>query len=179
LVSVLRVLVPAAVAALITAGCVDVTGWWGSDVGTLSFDYSGAEAGTFSARGARPADWTARPHAAGQRLEAPAYTHVVAFAGGHQFFLAGFVNEPGIYSFADDHAPGTFYGELAMDVIHSENAARAIYVLTSGSLTLARGRGGRIRGQFAGTARLLDGVSVLQVTDGRFDVPDNLPPPVD
>jgi hypothetical protein len=174
-----RFLSPTIAAALILSACGEITGWRNSDVGTLSFDYSGAESGTFSVRGARPHDWTARPHAAGQRLESPEYTHVSARGHGHQFFLAGYSIEAGTYPMADDHGAGTFYGELAMDVASSENSARAIYVFISGSITLEAERAGRIRGRFGGTARRLDGVSLLHIEDGRFDVPNNLLPPVD
>jgi hypothetical protein len=171
--------VAAAAAVLLAVACGDLTGWRGGDTGTLSFDYSGVEAGTFSVRGSRPENWSSRPHAAGQRLDSPVYIQVFALGDRHQFFLGGRVSEPGTYPLADDHAEGTFYGEFALDTVTSENTARAIYVLISGSVTLEPERGGRIRGTFAGAARLLNGSAVIEITDGRFDVPDNLPRPVE
>lgn len=171
--------VSAAAAALLAVACGELTGWRDADTGTLSFDYSGAEAGTFSVRGARPENWSSRPHAAGQRLDSPVYVQVFALGDADQFFLGGRVSEPGTYALADNHAEGTFYGELALDVVTSQNTARAIYVLTSGSVTLEPERGSRIRGTFTGAARLLEGGATIEIRDGRFDVPDNLPRPVD
>lgn len=174
-----RRIIPVALAAsVMAAGCGDILGLEGA-VGSLSFDYSGAETGSFSAVGARPADWASRPHAAGQRLESPDYIKVFALAGGDQFFLDSDVAEPGTYPLAEERRDGTFYAEFALDVSHSQNTARAIYVLTSGTVTLDPERDGRIRGRFAGTARLLTGSATIQITDGEFDVPDNLPRPVD
>lgn len=173
-----RIILAALAATVMVAGCRDLLGVDG-DVGSVSFDYSGAESGSFSAVGARPAEWTSRPHAAGQWLESPAYIKVFALADGDQFFLDGDVVEPGTYPLAEERRDGTFYAELALDVSHSQNTARAIYVLTSGTVTLDPERAGRIRGRFAGTARLLDGTAAIQIADGAFDVPDNLPRPVD
>lgn len=173
-----RTIVVALAAGVLVAGCRDSVGWEG-EVGSLSFDYSGAEAGTFSAVGARPADWATRPHAAGQRIESPAYIKVFALAGGHQFFLSGDVAGPGTYHLAEESRDGAVYGEFALEVSHSQNTARAIFVLTSGTVTLDPEQAGRIRGRFAGTARLLTGTTTIQITDGQFDVPDNLPLPVE
>lgn len=175
-----RIILAALAATIIVAGCGDVAGLEG-DVGSVSFDYSGAESGGFSAVGARPADWTSRPHAAGQWLESPTYIKVFALAGGDQFFLDGDVAEPGSYPLAEERRDGTFYAEFALDVSHGQNTARAIYVLTSGTVTLdpPSQPAGRISGRFAGTARLLTGTATIQIADGTFDVPDNLPGPVD
>lgn len=177
-------LAAAAAAVLVAGGCGGITGPGGADVGAVSFVYAGAEWGVFSARGVRGDDWGTRTYAAGQALESPVHTRVFAYSlrrGGvaDQFLLAGDVSGPGTFPLADEHRAGAFYGELALDAVTAQNTARAIYVLTSGSVTLEAERGGRIRGRFEGTARLLNGDAVVQISDGRFDVPDNLPRPVD
>lgn len=175
-----------AAAMLTAAGCSEITGFLTSaHHGTLTFRYAGAESGAFSARGARPDDWGTRTHAAGLRLDSPSSVNVFALSLrrwglADQFFLLGTVVAPGTYLFSEDHhEENTIYAEFALDVSVAANTARAIYVLTSGSMTLEPERGGRIRGRFQGSARLLNGTAVIQITDGRFDVPNNLPRPVD
>lgn len=108
---------------------------------------------------------------------------VVIRGGGRgiadQFSLVGPVSAPGMYPFTEGYGAGAFHAEVALDANTAQNTARAIYVLTTGSVTVEAERDGRIRGRFHGTARLLDGTAVIEVADGRFDVPNNLPRPVD
>lgn len=147
----------------------------------MSLSYTGADEGVFAARGTRAADWSTRTHAAGGRWDGHITVRSYALRGGNladQFVLSGTVAEPGTYPFDPDRGTGSVYAELALDVQTAANTARAIYVLVSGSATLEPNTDGRIRGRFDGTARLLNGASTIQIIDGRFDVPNNLPPPV-
>lgn len=165
-------------------GCDDIFGARATDVGELTLQYDGHESGLFSARGARAPDWQARSHAAGLRIDSPRTLHVFAYSLGpdgvsDQFFLSGSVSRPGTYPISSERIDGSIYAELALDVPRGTSLARAIYVLTSGTLILESERSGRVRGRFEGTARLLDGVQTIQIRDGRFDVPNNLPRPVE
>lgn len=177
--------VAAAALALAAAACGELTGPSRKDVGTLSLRYEGAESGSFTARGARREEWSGGSHAAGLRYGPAPYVHVFAYrlesrGLARQVFLFGTVAGPGTYPFAERYGAGSFQAELALDVSSAQNSARAIYVFTSGTVTLEPERGdGRIRGRFQGTARLLNGAATIRVTDGRFDVPQTLPRPVE
>lgn len=168
-------------AAATTAGCSDPTRPEG-EVGSVSFEYEGAESGSFSVVGARPDNWAEEPHAAGERTDAPGYTKVFALTRDAQLWIAGDVAADGTYPIrAESGSPEepVFAGELALGVDPGSNTARVVFVLTAGFVILEPAPAGRIRGRFAGTARALTGTATITITDGRFDVPANLPGPVD
>lgn len=178
----LRSFVLAASLLLVSGGCSDLFGPGDPDVGELSFRFGGAESGVFSARGARQADWGAATHAAGLRYEHFLNVSAYRITSTHladAFWFHGPAVVPGTYAFGPQGAATTIYGELALDSRRVGNSARAIYALTEGTLVVERADEQRIRGRFSGTARLLNGTAVIQVRDGRFDVPNTLPLPVD
>jgi hypothetical protein len=173
----------AAVVLLSAGGCGDLLRPEGGEVGVVSLSWSGAESGRFTVRGVRPDNWDERSHAAGlrepDRVSVSAY-RVESRTTASAFWISASVPGPGTYPFSDGHGAGVVRAELVLDAVRTGSTARAIYVLTAGSLVLhPERRDRRIRGTFSGTARRLDGTETIQVAGGAFDVPDNLPRPVD
>lgn len=170
-----------ALVAILPAACSDALGPTGS-VGEVSFHYDGVESGSFTARGARSPDWGT--HGAGLWHDSPAVIRVYSIAFNRQgladqFVVHAYGSKAGTYAFDEEAGPGTAHAELALDVRKDQNPARAIYVLTSGTVTFEPLEDGRIRGRFEGTARQLHGTDTIHIRDGHFDVPNNLDPPVE
>jgi hypothetical protein len=173
----LRLALLAAATLLAATACADPLASPAGDVGTLSLSYSGAEAGSVDIRGARAPD-DGSSYAAGARSSRGLFAMGVRVAQGPRrdvVTLRAGGNEPGSYEIGGD-GPGAADAEIALEVASAGGEARARYLFTSGTLTVEPDRGDRrIRGTFTGTARRAGGTAEIQVTGGRFDVPDNLP----
>jgi hypothetical protein len=168
---------------LLSGGCGSILDVFGdAEKGSLSLRYEGVESGSLSAAGVRQEEWTTRSHASGLAYRGVMQVfalHRLAPGRYHHFFIIGSVNGTGTFAFDPHRGDETFYAELALDVRDSENSARSIYVLTEGTVRIESLRGDRIRGSFDGNARELTGGAVIRIRDGRFDVPMNLPRPVE
>jgi hypothetical protein len=170
-----------ALALLATTGCELGTGF-DENEGRVAFAFDGAEEGLFSARGSRGDEWDRGTWGAGRI--SPTEVSVIArweHRDGSVDFIwfSGRSGAPGTYPLKSWTQPDGVSSEFGRDVDHRSNSARVIYELVDGTFTLEGTSNGRIRGRFSGTAVARYGTETIQITDGVFDVPNNLPGPVE
>lgn len=170
----------AALALLVSAAACDLTGS-DADEGMLAFTYSGAESGAYEARGEHRGGIGWHGYAAGG-VYTGAYLRVEAWDGGavaDVFYLVGGPTQPGTYAFGTPGSGSAFLGALILDADRRNGDSSRSFDLASGTLVLEEVTEERIRGRFSGTAvDPADPTSSIVITDGHFDVPNTLEPPI-
>jgi hypothetical protein len=172
-----------AAATLALAACGDGTGS-GVEPGSLSFTYTGARSGSYSATGTirRTSDTTfaRQPFAVAAKasFQGASFVSLLSYQPvtdqtGHLvlFDLAG-VTGPATFSLAPCDTPDCPFAAIAFDT--DPNAGEDdsdLYVFDSGTLAVTSVSGGHLRGTFNGTATLLLGDATITVANGTFDVP--------
>jgi hypothetical protein len=182
---ILKITLAGALALL--AACNDTTGNGGTDTGSLSFTYSGARAGTYSASGrfqARSTSFAKQPFAIGARSSEAGVSEVavlsylpVTTSTGHMLLLGLPGNSgTGSYSFDDSGCSGEdldcAFALLLFDTNPDlEEDDSQVFAFTTGTVNVTSNTSGHLRGTFSGTAETFFGDSVITVTNGSFDVP--------
>ncbi|HSU12882.1 hypothetical protein [Longimicrobium sp.] len=166
------------------AACGDSTGS-SVDPGSLSFTYTGARSGSYSATGAivRTSDTTfaKQPFAVGAKgtlqgqtfVSILSYRPVTSSTGDMVLFDLANVTGPTVLSLdagcvADDCPFAGIAFDTDPDASEDESD---FYLFDSGTLSVTAVSGGRIRGTFSGTATEFFGDATITVTNGAFDVP--------
>jgi hypothetical protein len=172
-----------ALAALTLSGCGDSTGL-GSKTGSLSFSYSGARSGSFSASGEYRATTTSfvkQPFAVGSKgvengvafISVLSYQPVTSTTGDVAIVLLPNVTAPTTLSL--DSTCDTDACPLAAVVFDTDpdvdEDESDFYVFDSGTLQVTSVASGRITGTFSGTATEFLSDAAITVTNGTFDVP--------
>jgi hypothetical protein len=179
-----RAALGAAVAFL--AACGDSTGSddTATGVGSLSYSYSGARTGSYSANGEFQQNTTSfakQPFAVGVRSQQAGQPTIlilsylpVTSTTGHMVLL-GFPEISGTGNFDLSGANCTSLcpvGLLLFDTNPDlEEDDSQLFGFITGTVNITSNAGGHLRGTFSGTAENFAGDSVLTITNGAFDVP--------
>jgi hypothetical protein len=167
---------------VLLAGCKDSNSPTGFQ-GTVSFSYSGAISGNFSATGAMPASqsqWETSSWAAGEVSTTDGVTYVVsvsprsATTNDFAFFYAERITT-GSSDFSVNCSTNCAYGTFEFGVQNvTGNSWLQSCTMVSGTVTITEVSSTRIKGTFSGTAECFaPGSSVpqsLTIANGSFDV---------
>ncbi len=184
----LRSIAAALAAVLALAGCDDLLGLGSADpneVGSLSFQYSGARTGAFRARGPVPAEMTGSYAASYESFDDLTLSAFNATSGGRGDYvlLASSILEPGETAtaclgsgFPTAHC---FIGTIVfnLDPNDPDGPGRETYLITSGQLRVTGKSSRGIAGTFSGAA-VGGGGARITIIAGRFDAPQRPDAPV-
>jgi hypothetical protein len=172
-------------AAALLAACSDSTGSSNTGPGSLSFTYSGARTGSYSASGTfkqTSSSFVKQPFAVGvssntsggSALAMVSYVPVTSSTGN--MILLGIPNRTSGTVDLDDSCTGTntvcpFAAILFNTNPDLEEDDSQIFTFTSGQVNITSNTGKHVTGTFSGTAETLLGDSVITITNGTFDMP--------
>jgi hypothetical protein len=174
----------AAAAAL--AGCKDSTGNDGPGSGSVSFTYTGARSGSYSASGeferVGTSSFVKKSFAAGVTLADPSgqyigvlgYVPVTATTGNQAVLVLPTVTG-GETLTLDPTCESTTFCPLGLITFDLNPDAQVDdsegFLFSDGTVHVTSVANGRIKGTFSGTAVDITGTKTLTVTSGAFDVP--------
>jgi len=184
----LRPIAAAMVAALALAGCDDLLGLGSADpneVGSLSFQYSGARTGSFRARGPVPDDIVGSYAASYSGFDDLTLTAFNATSGGRGDYvtIVSGVLERGETATAclgsSFPTRSCFLGTIVfnLDPNDPDGPGRETYLITSGRLRITGKSSRGIAGTFSGSA-VGGGGARIEIIAGRFDAPQRPDAPV-
>jgi hypothetical protein len=179
-----RISAALAAASLALAACGDGTGS-SVEPGSLSFTYTGARSGLYSATGTirRTSDTTfaKQPFAVGAKgtIQGTSFVSVLSYrpvtteTGDMVLFDLANVTGPTTLSLSSacdaDDCP---FAAIVFDTDPNASEDESdFYVFDSGTLNITSVSGNHLRGTFSGTATEFFGDAIITVTNGTFDVP--------
>jgi len=179
-----RIAAALAAASLALAACGDGTGS-SVEPGSLSFTYTGARSGSYSATGIirRTSDTTfaKQPFAVGAKgslqgtsfVSVLSYRPVTAETGDMVLFDLANVTGPTTLSLSSScDADDCPFAAIVFDTDPNASEDESdFYVFESGTLNVTSVSGNHLRGTFSGTATEFFGDATITVTNGTFDVP--------
>lgn len=175
-------------AVALLAACGDSTGSGSKTAtgpGSLSFTYSGARAGTFSASGELQQNSTSfvkQPFAVGVRsrqgnvsaISIVSYLPVTS-ATGHMVLLGiPEISGTGNIDLSGDNCTSLCPVALLLYDTNpdlEEEDDSQLFGFVAGTVSVTSNSNGHLKGTFSGTAENFEGDSVLTITNGAFDVP--------
>ncbi|HEX8906038.1 MAG TPA: hypothetical protein VF771_14415 [Longimicrobiaceae bacterium] len=181
----IRLAAALAAAAITLAACGDSTGNSEASPGSLSFSYTGARSGSYSATGAfrqtSDSTFAKQPFAVGARGAESGFTYisllsyqpVTAEEGDMALFILPNVTSPATFPLsASCETADCPFAALIFDTNPDASEDDSdLYLLESGSVNVTSVSSRRMRGTFSGTATELFGDASITVTNGSFDVP--------